>query len=906
MPVRTRAGSRVVFPITFEKGLYEHQEESMLDVGFLAALENWIPEPSGALRARRRWTSGGTSGAPATRRTRGIGSIATQESFATPARRQASFADVINSTSPAGSWSQQTATGNLLLAAVSAKRWPRLVQKAKAQVNESSTCSPTWGAATTTGNLLVAVGVAWAQFSVPSITPPSGWTQVTNNNLGNLRLYMWYRENSVSRSGAETFTLAGSGSTFFAVQIFEYEGMATSGVLDQGVANSGTSNPLQSATTATTTQRDELVICGFGVDATRTFSSPTNGFSIVDATGVNGVVSKVVEATGGQQVGVSVEGSTNFVSLIATFKAALTGPPTITAPGGWTQALTVTRNQMRTSFFYIQNAGSRSGTETFTLTQNSRSDVALLEYTGIVLSSALDLSTSNNGATTTVDSGTTGTTTQAQELVVAALFAGDVAQGAPTNGFSIAGYVASRFTLYEKNVLTTGAQNTSATIGSTRDWIGVIATFKTLQQTSAGNHYLVADDDGANFDVWRTNDIPSGTWAILDANVPASSLDRTSPVVFATGLDRALWTHKDFTKTRSWDGNVANAAADVTNAPRGRAMCFYRERFFIGGTKAGAFGSGGATSNVTRLWFSDVGSYTTWPAGNFIDIGREDGQAIEDIAPVGDGLLVAKRDSLWFVSGTGPDNFHVTELEAGDGYPGRCICVGPHGAMIAGAHHLWMWAGGRPELMSDPVMDSYNIGGSFVSMACVGDTILICDTGSGVVWAHDHMHGTWWRELLPAGNDQPAILHAFEKRLVYGPLASTLVGPLAYRDEPGSARGRDVGLATSYMAETPELYPGGAGQPVTPRHLYLELRQRGGDPADAPLMVTPIYDGVEQTALPVTPQSAARPFRARLDIGSVAGVYGVKFRFEQDNTTTDDAVVDIERVELHALPSPAR
>jgi hypothetical protein len=596
----------------------------------------------------------------------------------------------------------------------------------------------------------------------------------------------------------------------------------------------------------------------------------------------------------------------DFSGAVITLKANIATAPTITTPSGWTLVGSATRTNVRTSLYYIQNAATRSGAQAFTLNMNCRSEIALLEYGGIALTVALDVSATNNGATTTVDSGTTGATTQAQELVMAFLFAGDAVQGAPSNGFSTVGYVAERFTAYEKTVTATGTQNTSATIPAARDWTGIVATFKAVQLTSAGAHYLVADDDGTNFDVWRTSDIASGTWALLDGNVPATSLDRGSPVAFATGLERVLWTHKDFTKTRSWDGNTANAAADVTNAPRGRAMVFYRERFFIGGTKAGAFGANGSTSTVTRLWFSNLGSFSTWGNSDYIDIGREDGEPIEDIAPVGDGLLIAKRSSLWFLSGTGPDNFHLTQLEAGDGYPGRCICIGPHGAMIAGARHMWLWAGGRPEVMSHPVMDSYSIGGSFVSMACAGNTIWVLDQGSGVAWVHDHMNGTWWRELLPGGNDQPAIIHAFEKRVVFGPLASTLIGPLAYRDEPGSTRGRDIGLAMTLRASTPELYVGGAGRGVTPRHLYLELRQRSGDQNDAGLQVTPIYDGVEQAVQTVPAQAVARPFTHRLDIGSLSGVKGVKFRFEQVCTTTDDALMDIERAEVHALVSPHR
>jgi hypothetical protein len=901
---------KVNFPITFQKGLLEQQEESVLDTGYLSLLENWIPEPTGALRVRRRWASGGTSGAPATRRTRGIGSIPTEEAFATPNRRQATFADVINSSAPSGSWAQTTAAGNLLLAAITAKRWIKREQGA-ATVDAASA---TWPQATVSGNTLVAI-VARNAADNGAITPPAGWvskvTTVYAYGGGFLRIEAFVIENAGVRSGAETFTFGGTAHRMIA--IYEYSGVATAS-FDTSASATGASTTVSSGTTPAMAQRDEVAIAGLsvgGVNVQASFSgNPSNGFSTMNSLSWAGyghfrTAEKITESGGTASTSNALTSSGTWVGVIITLKASSTAP-TITTPSGWTLLTTATRVGIRTSLYYIQNAATRSGAQNFTLNANCRSDIALLEYSGIALTGALDQSATNIGASDIMDSITTPATTQDKELIVAFLFAGNATQEPPSDGFSTVGSVASRFTACEKTVTVTGIQNITTLLSGVRDWTAIIATFKAMQLSSAGAQYLVADDDGANFDIWRTSDIASGTWALLDGNVPATSLDRGSPVAFATGLDRVLWTHKDFAKTRSWDGNTLNPASDVTNAPRGRAMVFYRNRFFIGGTKAGAFGSNGSTSNVTRLWFSDLGSYTTWNNNDFLDIGKEDREPIEDIAPVAGGLLIAKRSSLWFVSGTGPDNFQVDQLEAGEGYPGRCICVGSFGAMIAGMHHLWMWTGGRPEMMSHPVEGSYSIGGSFVSAACAGSTVLICDSGSGVVWAHDHMTGAWWTEKLPAGNDQPAIVAGHEERFLFGPLASTLIGPLAYRDEPGSTRGRDVALATTYKAETPELYPGGAGRSVTPRHLYLELRQRGGDNTDAGLVVTPIYDGVEQAAQTVTPKAAAKPFTHRLDIGSSAGVKGVKFRFQHDLSTTDDAAMDIERAEFVGLMSPHR
>jgi hypothetical protein len=910
---------KITFPITFEKGLFEHQEESVLDTGYLTVLENWIPEPSGALRARRRWQSGSQAGSlPAIRKTRGIGRLATQDPYATPAPRQTKQQQGGDVTSLGAAWSQATADQSLLLAAVQAKHRAKRRQYVVGTIASGTGIDPqafasaTWSQTTQSGSLLLAfvmAGCTGGGALLAGFTPPAGWTE------RDVRFFNWgsgwsgnghavYEiQNAGARSGAEQFVVDAAGvagtSVYGQVILVEVTGIATASAFDvlaQSNGQTATGTPT-TGTTGAPTQTDTFAVACIMTDD-QNQSSPTNGFTQVAAGGgifCHGLYQKAKEIQTAD--GVSVSPNDRWGGVVVIYKTA-TNLPTITAPGGWTLLNQGTLGNQRTALYHIFPASTRSGTETFTFSQNSRAEILLVEYTGITSrDTGIDaVATGTSTAPSVTDATATSPAAGQKVLVLGLLGSGQVSHVGHGAGFGVV--VGTDLVLHAKMETGVAAQTFSATLNTSAPWIAILEAYESSALSTTGGYFLAAHDDGANFDIWAIADLMSGTWSSIDANLVAA--DRTIPVAFADGLANILYTHPDFAATRRWDGS---AAAAVAAAPRGRTICFYRNRFFIGGTKSGAFGSNAQTSNVTRLWYSNLGSYTTWGNNDYIDVNQDDGEPIEDIAPVGTGLLIAKRSSLWFLSGTGPDNFQLDELEAGDGYPGRSICVGEHGAVIAGKHHLWMWDGGRPHHMSTPVDGTYEIGGNFVTTGCVGPLIWICDPGSGVMWVHDHINDTWWIETHV---DQPACVFTHEEMVLYGPLDSIETGLLAFRMEPGSPRARDVMFSTIYKAETPELYPGGVGRGVTPRHLYLELRQRGGDNTDAGLVVTPIYDGVEQTPITVVPQADAKPFTKRLDIGSRAGVKGVKLRFEQENMMTDDAVMDIERAEFIGLVSPHR
>ena len=114
------------------------------------------------------------------------------------------------------------------------------------------------------------------------------------------------------------------------------------------------------------------------------------------------------------------------------------------------------------------------------------------EWSGVATSDFLDQTASNqNENSAQTDTGTTSTTTQANELWIGAVAACNT-QSSPTNGFTlldgeyVSGFICMGY-LY-KIVSSTGAANTGTTVGYADHWVGCIATFKAAE--AGGQPYI--------------------------------------------------------------------------------------------------------------------------------------------------------------------------------------------------------------------------------------------------------------------------------------------------------------------------------------------------------------------------------------------------------------------------------
>src|SRR6185436_16298458 len=159
--------------------------------------------------------------------------------------------------------------------------------------------------------------------------------------------------------------------------------------------------------------------------------------------------------------------------------------------------------------------------------------------------------------------------------------------------------------------------------------------------------------------------LTTGAWAARDV---VSVSDPTVHVDFALGLGHSYYSSSQFAAIHRWDGTGVSEA--VTDSPaNARTLAFHKSHIFAG--------------QGTRLWFSEINDGGTWPAINFIDVGADDGEPIECLEGFSDQLLIGKENSLWLLTGAGPDTFALHYLGSLGCAPGRTIVRTPYGAVVA-------------------------------------------------------------------------------------------------------------------------------------------------------------------------------------------------------------------------------
>lgn len=133
----------------------------------------------------------------------------------------------------------------------------------------------------------------------------------------------------------------------------------------------------------------------------------------------------------------------------------------------------------------------------------------------------------------------------------------------------------------------------------------------------------------------------------------ATGFSTTTRWDFTTANDTLWIVNGEVAK--KWDGTTF---ADMGGSPPlGKHIIFHKDRIWITGV----------SSQRSRLYYCDVGAYETWPALNFIDVGRGDGDANTGLAILNDRLVIAKDNSTWELAGNSSDNFVLRQVTTSGG-----------------------------------------------------------------------------------------------------------------------------------------------------------------------------------------------------------------------------------------------
>ncbi len=379
--------------------------------------------------------------------------------------------------------------------------------------------------------------------------------------------------------------------------------------------------------------------------------------------------------------------------------------------------------------------------------------------------------------------------------------------------------------------------------------------------------YIAAQNNSTSFDLYKINnsDITSGSWSLIENEAVVTS---DIPVSFSAGLGTLLFTHPAMATPKTWNNSSPPISIPQMLNP-GKTSAFFKSRFFVAGDIR--FG--------TRLFYSDIGDAGSWPALNFLDIGSADGYAIEDLASTQAYLVVGKGNGIYTLSGSGPDTFFLSQLPYGNASPGRSIAVTPIGAIVAGTATVWSIVSGTVEDIGQQLGASYDPQG-YVFSTYVDGKVYILDASAKVIWVYDLDTKTWYKEIFTSNNNQLLFLMGDSgKRLLGQPTASTDTGLLFYKDLPPVSRFRDFSpIVAQTKLSSPVMWLAGPGQTITPRWLFLQIRQRGNGAEQ--LKLTTHYDDSSGNIELLDVNSSAGVYRRRIDLGAKRGVSSLQFDLE--------------------------
>lgn len=544
------------------------------------------------------------------------------------------------------------------------------------------------------------------------------------------------------------------------------------------------------------------------------------------------------------------------------------------------------------AWYIAENASSRTTTGTWDLGVASSGDMWMAEIANVPASSTIDVFKSATGNSSAPDTGTTAAVDELSEFGLAAITfnSGTTTASAWTNSFEEVSD-ASGLAIAKKN-LGGGTYSVGATASASSYWAASTISIHSSQPGGARSSWIYATNTGTTLDLYyiETDDIDSSTHSLIES---ISADGSTYPVAFASGLGRLFYTHPNFATTRTW--TPSGGAAAIADAPAARCAAFHKERLFLGGN----------ITNPSVLYYSEIGDHTIWTSGTAgnIQVGNDSGDPIEDIATYNDGLMIAKKNSLWFLSGSGADSFRLIKLDGGNSSSGKTIMPTPYGCIIAGDRQIWNFANGSVDKISVPVQETYGKTGNWMYVDYLDTTGFFCDEGSGTVYVLNFQTGAWTTYTVDsAATEGPSCIASRRYRQVFTPKNATVGSILNYREVPQGTRAKDFDtLGETFHLLTPEIWAASVTQKFTPRYLFLKLRQRGGSELDSPLVVTPYFNGVQGTAREIAPLETAGTRHARISLAEdrlAKGIMHIQFDITQTALSGESAIFDIEEINL--------
>lgn len=186
----------------------------------------------------------------------------------------------------------------------------------------------------------------------------------------------------------------------------------------------------------------------------------------------------------------------------------------------------------------------------------------------------------------------------------------------------------------------------------------------------SGTHYLIGSNTNGVFQM------TGGTWALITSTFQAAAAVQYADKIYLIPIPGSA------NPGGKWDPSGGFTA--VAAIPQGQAAVIHKERLFI------APGSL-ATTNPSRLKFSDAGNFDSWPGSNFVDISQGDGTKLIDLTTYQDNLMLFKNQSSFVFSyDVRPADAVVREISPTIGVE-KQFCVANYENQIYILHNGWVY-----------------------------------------------------------------------------------------------------------------------------------------------------------------------------------------------------------------------
>lgn len=167
--------------------------------------------------------------------------------------------------------------------------------------------------------------------------------------------------------------------------------------------------------------------------------------------------------------------------------------------------------------------------------------------------------------------------------------------------------------------------------------------FASFERYAASTKYLVVNINGAsNAQLYSWNG--SGNFT----SIGTANLTNSKPMNFAiandlifgfNGVEEVDWDGTTYTKNRS-------------GVPLGYYGCWFHGYLWVANT----------AGYPNRVFWSDLGTPTTFTGTNYVDVNAGDSDQITGLSMIQDELLVFKRNTIWSIAGWAATSFSSTNL----------------------------------------------------------------------------------------------------------------------------------------------------------------------------------------------------------------------------------------------------